>query len=93
MSQVLQSPENSTPAIRLRGVGSFWRRLLRGTCRLYARDDWSMFSGSDWPERIMQAEITDDFHAKQGRSTGRWLLEAGSAQLAVYLKRHYQLSW
>jgi len=41
----------------------------------------------------MTATVTDNFHAKQGRSTGRWLLRAGDAQLAVYLKRHHRLSW
>jgi heptose I phosphotransferase len=39
----------------------------------------------------MQADITDDFHEKQGRSTGRWLLENAGKQLVVYLKRHYVL--
>src|SRR5207244_2926620 len=26
-------------------------------------------------------------------STGRWVLHAGEQRLAVYLKRHYRLSW
>jgi heptose I phosphotransferase len=41
----------------------------------------------------MQADVTDDFNAKQGRSTGRWVLETAGKQLAVYLKRHYELPW
>jgi heptose I phosphotransferase len=61
--------------------------------RLYARPDWSDFVGADWPDHIMQAAVTDNFHAKQGRSTGRWLLQANGKQLTVYLKRHYRLSW
>lgn len=77
MNQVLQSER--TPKLAAR--------------RLYARADWSAFVGADWPEQIMHARVTDDFHAKQGRSTGRWLLEADGQQLAVYLKRHYQLPW
>jgi heptose I phosphotransferase len=39
----------------------------------------------------MQVQVTNDFHAKQGRSTGRWVLRNGERQLAVYLKRHYRL--
>ena len=93
MSQVLPSPDTAIPVPRARGTGSLWQRITRGVCRLFARADWSEFSGADWPEHIMQAGVTDDFHAKQGRSTGRWLLEAGGKQLAVYLKRHYELAW
>ncbi len=41
----------------------------------------------------MQAAVTDHFHAKQGRSTGRWILQANGRRLSVYLKRHYRLPW
>ena len=49
------------------------------------------FAGPDWPERIMAAAVTDRFHAKQGRTTGRCVLESGGRRLVVYLKRHYRL--
>src|SRR5205807_3575961 len=65
----------------------------KGTRRLEARADWPAFVGKDWPEQIMQARVTDDFHEKQGRSTGRWLLHRDGRELAVYLKRHYRLPW
>jgi heptose I phosphotransferase len=68
-----------------------WGRLCHGIRRLHARADWVKFVGADWAARIMAAEVTDDFHAKQGRSTGRWLLQSEGQQLAVYLKRHYRL--
>jgi heptose I phosphotransferase len=77
MSQVLECHSMQTSAER----------------RLFARADWAEFVGPDWPDQIMHAAVTDDFHAKQGRSTGRLLLESGGKQLAVYLKRHYQLPW
>jgi heptose I phosphotransferase len=57
------------------------------------------FAGPDWPDRIMDVAVTDRFQAKQGRSTGRWVLhapaEAGrkARRLSVYLKRHYVLPW
>jgi heptose I phosphotransferase len=73
--------------------GSVWQRLFRGIRRLRERPDWPVFAGTDWPDRIMDVSVTDDFHAKQGRSTGRWVLEAGGRRLAVYLKRHYRLPW
>jgi heptose I phosphotransferase len=41
----------------------------------------------------MTEEVTDRFHAKQGRSIGRLVLTAGRAKLGVYLKRHYRLPW
>jgi Lipopolysaccharide kinase (Kdo/WaaP) family len=72
---------------------SFWQRLTRGARRLRQRADWPAFAGLDWPDRIMQAAVTDRFHAKQGRSTGRLILHAGGGRLTVYLKRHYRLSW
>jgi heptose I phosphotransferase len=71
-------------------IPTVWKRTRRGV----ERADWPDFAGSDWPERIMQVEVTDRFHAKQGRSTGRWILHsADGRRLVVYLKRHYQLGW
>ncbi|HYV34478.1 MAG TPA: lipopolysaccharide kinase InaA family protein [Gemmataceae bacterium] len=72
-------------------IGSFWQRLLRGVRRTQQRSDWPEFAGADWADTIMQIDVTDDFHAKQGRSTGRWILHEGNRQLSVYLKRHYRL--
>jgi tRNA A-37 threonylcarbamoyl transferase component Bud32 len=74
---------------------SFWQRLLRGARRLRQRPDWPLFAGADWPDRIMGVAVTDRFSAKQGRSTGRWVLHRPGEprRLAVYLKRHYQLPW
>ncbi len=41
----------------------------------------------------MELPVTDRFHAKQGRSTGRLVLSKGEDRLVVYLKRHYRLGW
>ncbi len=73
--------------------GSFWQRLTRGERRHWQRPDWERFAGGDWPERVMDLAVTDRFHAKQGRSTGRWIAHAQGRRLAVYLKRHYRLPW
>lgn len=79
------------------GRPSLWRRLLLGVRRYCQRPDWPRFAGVDWPDRIMNVAVTDRFHAKQGRSTGRWIVQAPSnvrvrpRRLAVFLKRHYQL--
>jgi heptose I phosphotransferase len=72
---------------------TFWQRLARGCRRLHERPDWERFVGPDWAERIMALAVTDRYHAKQGRSTGRLILQADGKQLAVYLKRHYRLPW
>ena len=77
---------------------SLWRRLWSGTRRLRQRADWSAFAGRDWPNRIMEVDINDRFHAKQGRSTCRWNLAMPGAgdvdqRIVVYLKRHYKLPW
>lgn len=72
---------------------SWWRRWTSPTRRLRARADWSSFAGDDWASDILGTQVTDDFHAKQGRSTGRLVLKNAGAELAVYLKRHYRLPW
>jgi heptose I phosphotransferase len=82
------APEGSTEYER---TPSLWQRLTMGCRRLHVRPDWEVFAGPGWADRIMQAGVTDDFHAKQGRSTGRWVLEAEERRLTVYLKRHYRL--
>jgi hypothetical protein len=73
--------------------GGVWQRLYRGVRRIFARADWHDYAGPDWADHIMDVQLTDDFHAKQGRSTGRWVLRAGGKPLAVYLKRHDRLPW
>lgn len=72
---------------------TFWHRLVRGERRIRERADWLPFAGEDWVERIMSEEVTDRFHAKQGRSIARWTLQTEGRQLVVYLKRHYRLPW
>ncbi len=77
------------------GCGSLLRRLLFGVRRCWHRPDWPRFVGNNWVDRIMGLAVTDRFHAKQGRSTGRWVVtrpaEGRAQRLSVYLKRHYQL--
>ncbi len=65
--------------------------MRRGTSVIREEPDWATFAGVDWPERIMAEEVTDRFHAKQGRSIGRWTLSQSGERLVVYLKRHYVL--
>jgi heptose I phosphotransferase len=72
---------------------TLWHRIIRGTRRIRQRPDWSQFAGPDWADAILQVAVTDDFHAKQGKSTGRWILHSQGRRLAVYLKRHYRLPW
>ena len=86
----------TSPACRLRSRHSLWSRLLVGVHRLRQRADWPTYVGPDWSNCIMDVAVTDRFHAKQGRSTGRWILYADrqdSRRLSVYLKRHYHLPW
>ena len=73
-------------------IPSFRQRLKTGFRKLRQSSDWSRFAGNDWPDTIMQEEVTDRQHAKQGRSIGRWTLrDADGKSLTVYLKRHYKL--
>ncbi len=72
---------------------SFRHRLLQGIWRVWQQPHWQAFAGSDWLDRIMDIAVTSNFHAKQGRSTGRLVLQANGRQLVVFLKRHYRLPW
>jgi heptose I phosphotransferase len=72
---------------------TFWQRWWYGVHRVRHRDDWVDFVGPDWAEQILDVAVTDRFHAKQGRSTGRWILYRDERRLAVYLKRHHRLPW
>ena len=72
---------------------TLWQRLARGVHRVRQRPDWGRFAGPDWVRHVMAAAVTDRFHAKQGRSIGRWVLRADGRRLAVYLKRHHRLPW
>ncbi|MBI3412004.1 MAG: hypothetical protein HY040_27045, partial [Planctomycetes bacterium] len=92
MTRLLNSmrvAETGTPP----ATAGFWHRWTQGVRKIWQRSDWENFAGSDWPATILDTEVTDDFHAKQGRSTGRWVLHRGDRKLSVYLKRHYRLGW
>ncbi len=73
--------------------GTLWQRLRRGAWRFRADPDWTGFAGDGWERDILGVAVTDRFHAKQGRSIGRWRLSDGPRRLTVYLKRHFRHSW
>lgn len=94
MTQLIQassSPCQTKPAPN--SFGTFWQRWTRGVRHFHTRADWEQLAGSDWRERILDVRVTDDFHEKQGRSTGRWILQQDGMRLSVYLKRHFRLPW
>jgi len=74
-------------------VRGIWRRLFQGAWRWRMHQPWARVAGPGWEGRIMDMAVTDDFAAKQGRSTGRLVLEQAGERLGVYLKRHYRLPW
>jgi heptose I phosphotransferase len=80
------APERGDP------VWSFWRLLRRRGWLVRRQPDWDRFAGEGWPERIMEVELTDREHRKQGRSIGRKVFHTDEGRLSVYLKRHFQLS-
>jgi heptose I phosphotransferase len=105
----------TTSSLESQRPPSLWRRLLHGWRRLRQRADWENLVSATlaragiptrerpdhWVDHIFEIAVTDRFHAKQGRSTGRWFLtappdeanETNPSGLVVYLKRHYQLPW
>ena len=67
------------------------QRLRNGCRRVFAAPEWPIYAGADWADKILDAQVTDRFFAKQGRTISRWTLSSGGRSLVVYLKRHYQL--
>lgn len=71
---------------------TLWRRLTRPARIVHAAAGWEKFAGKGWESRVMAVDVRDRFHAKQGRSIGRWTLTRDTgASLVVYLKRHHVL--
>jgi heptose I phosphotransferase len=68
---------------------SWYQQFTQGQWQTQTIPAWSSVVGDDFVKTIMDWDITDDFHAKQGRSTGRLVMNDG--ELVVYLKRHWQL--
>ncbi|HQR05401.1 MAG TPA: lipopolysaccharide kinase InaA family protein [Gemmatales bacterium] len=68
---------------------NWYQRFTQGQWQTQTTPAWSSVVGDDFVKTIMDWNITDDFHAKQGRSTGRLVMNDG--ELLVYLKRHWQL--
>jgi heptose I phosphotransferase len=66
-------------------------RLLHGNRVVHAHADFAALAGDGWDDRVMGETVTDRFHAKQGRSIGRWTLEGAGRTLTVFLKRHHRL--
>jgi len=73
----------------------WWKAWTSGTLRGVERADWPRLAGADWASTIMNANLTDRFHSKQGRSVARWTLAdpRGERDLAVFVKRHHKLPW
>jgi hypothetical protein len=76
-------------------IGLGWlRRLWRGERRIVTAPRWDRAVAPGLIDSIMSIPVTDRFHAKQGRSTGRLIVPTQNGErLVVYLKRHYRQSW
>ncbi|QVL32986.1 hypothetical protein KIH39_03460 [Telmatocola sphagniphila] len=59
--------------------------------RLVSQPEWESIAGVGWADRIMELELSDRFHSKQGRSIVRWTVTNLGNPCVVYLKRHYKL--
>jgi heptose I phosphotransferase len=68
-------------------------RLIRPPLRRHHVPDWAAHLGADWHRRLLEADLTDRLHRKQGRNIARWTLRGSAGRLAVFVKRHYTHSW
>jgi Lipopolysaccharide kinase (Kdo/WaaP) family len=68
-------------------------RLVRTRLRCHQAPEWAAHLGADWHRWLLDADLTDRLHRKQGRNIARWTLRGSSGRLAVFVKRHYTHSW
>jgi heptose I phosphotransferase len=54
---------------------------------------WSTADAPSSTREVLSLQPQDRYHAKQGRSTGRWVLGSGKRTLRVFIKRHHELPW
>jgi heptose I phosphotransferase len=76
--------------------GSLWDRLVRGVRWSWVDPRYQPALPSNLDAAVMAIDSRDRLHAKQGRSTARVVFHPASEPsqaVAVYLKRHYRLSW
>ena len=87
--------------------GSLWERWARGVTGRGSTTSYRARIPADLAATVMTLESRDRFHAKQGRSTARFVFHGGEQlsparsgrsdasipPLAVYLKRHFRLPW
>lgn len=72
-----------------------WRRWASGHRWSWMNERFRANLPTDFDESAMDRQVSDRFHAKQGRSTARLRLDApnGQGRVSGYLKRHSQLPW
>lgn len=63
----------------------------QGHWREQRSPEWAAVVERPAGDAMMAQVVTSDFHAKQGRSTGRLVFPAAAGPEAVYLKRHFRL--
>lgn len=73
--------------------GSIWQRWARGVNWTWINERYRARLPDDLDRTIMALESRDRFHAKQGRTTARVVLERTDRPVTVYLKRHFELPW
>jgi heptose I phosphotransferase len=73
--------------------GSIWERWARGVSWTWVNEHYRALVPEDLAVTVMTLESRDRYHAKQGRSTARVVLNPAGRPLAVYLKRHFRLPW
>ncbi len=70
-----------------------WTRGRTGQGRFLTHPEWHDFLGHVEAAALMNMPVTDRYHAKQGRSTGRLVFHRDGRTLVVYLKRHFHFTW
>ena len=73
--------------------GSLKKRWVHGVVWTWINENYRAQLPEDLAAIVMSLETRDRFHAKQGRSTARVVLDDPDHPLPVYLKRHFHLPW
>ncbi len=74
-------------------IGRIWTALFRGIGWHRSHVSWSTADAPSSTHEVLRLQPQDRYHAKQGRSTGRWVFGSGNRTLRVFIKRHHDLPW
>lgn len=74
-------------------IGRILTAWFRGLERRWCSASWQAAKAPVTTAEVLALAPQDRYHAKQGRSTGRWTFGASGQVVSTFIKRHHALPW